>query len=160
MKRKVPLYNLSLKNLETRLKAFRDNIPEMLKDIIQSKADIIVNTVIKEQLYKQGITGAGEKIMDFRPYKPSTIKRKRRKHQPYRRVTLKDSGNFYRQAYLVCEADGFYITSRAKVTPFLTKKYGQNIFRLTDKNLTKILNEHIRKEFVKRIKQIAKDARK
>jgi len=160
MKRKVPLYNLSLKNLETRLKAFQDYIPEMLKDIVQSKADIIVETITHEQLYKEGITGSGEKIADFKPYRPSTVKRKRKKHQPYTRVTLKDSGSFYRQAYLICEADGFYITSRSKVTPFLTKKYGQNIFKLTSKNLTKILNEHIRKEFVKRIKQIAKDARK
>lgn len=160
MKRKIPLYNLSLKKLEARLKAFQDHIPEMLKDIIQSKADIIVSTITKEQLYKQGITGTGERIIDFRPYQPSTIARKRKKHQPYRRVTLKDTGKFHRQAYLVCETDGFYITSRSKVTPFLTKKYGQTIFRLTDQNLTRILNEHIRPEFVKRLKQVTKDARK
>lgn len=37
----------------------------------------------------------GDIIRPF--YKPSTIKAKLRKHQPYDRVTLKDKGNFYRR---------------------------------------------------------------
>lgn len=152
MKRKIPLYNTSLKNLEHRLRAFKDSIPSMLKDIVISKQDIIVELISQKQLYELGIEGYGKSIMEYRPYKPRTIADKRRKQQPYTRVTLKDKGNFYRQMYVVFENDGFYITSRSKVTPILTKKYGRSIFRLTDKNLSYLLREHIRKEFVKRLK--------
>ena len=152
MKRKIPLYNTSLKNLEQRLRAFKDSVPSMLKDVVISKQDIIIELIAQKQLYEQGIDGYSKSIMEYRPYRPHTIAYKKRKQQPYTRVTLKDKGNFYRQMYIVFDSDGFYITSRSRVTPILTKKYGRAIFRSTDKNLSYLLREHIRKEFVKRLK--------
>lgn len=151
-KRKIPLYNGTLKNLENRLRAFQGHTPEMLKEIILKHKDTIVELVTQRQLYEQGIEGFGKKIMDYKPYALSTIKAKRRKNQPYSRVTLKNKGNFYRQTYIVFNSDGFYITSRSKVTPILVKKYGRSIFRLTDQNLTYVIKEIVRKELVTRLK--------
>ena len=153
MKRKIPLYNTSLKNLEHRLRAFRNNVPEMLKGIIMKYEETIVSAIWEDQLYKQGINGFGEQIMEYKPYRQSTIKRKKKKGQPFTRVTLHDKGNFYKQMYIVFEPDGFYITSRAKITPILIKKYGTSIFRLTDINLTRILKDYVRKEFAAQLKQ-------
>ena len=55
--------------------------------------------------------------------------------------------------FVVFDSEGFYITSNDDKAKYLVKKYGDTIFRLTDKNLTRILRSHIRKELVKRIKR-------
>ena len=90
------------------------------------------------------------------PYRPSTIRKKKKKGQPTTRVTLKDTGEFYESMFVVFDSEGFYITSSDDKTKYLVKKYGNTIFRLTDKNLTRILRSHIRKELVKHIKQAAR----
>lgn len=146
-------YNTSLRNLQYRLRRFKDDLNKHLEDIILSKEEEIINIVTQEQLFKEGINGKGIKIMDYRPYRPSTIKAKIRKGQPTNRVTLRDTGEFYKSMFLVFEPDGFYITSSDDKAKYLIKKYGEEIFRITDSNLTKLLREHIRKELVNRIKK-------
>lgn len=146
-------FNTTLRNLEYRLRAFRDSLPEQLEDIVRSKEDVIIAAITNDQLYRRGVNGKDEKIMNYAPYRPSTIRRKRKKGQPTTRVTLKDTGDFYNSMFVVYDSDGFYITSNDDKTKYLVEKYGQAIFRLTDKNLTRILRSHIRKELVKRLKQ-------
>lgn len=145
-------YNASIRNLEYRLRKFKELLPKYLADIVSDKEEVIINYIRNNQLYRRGINGKGQKIMDYMPYKPSTIKKKLRKGQPTTRVTLKDTGKFHGSMFLVLEKDGFYITSDDEVTKFLVKKYGDEIFRLTDENLNKLLKTHIRKELVKRLK--------
>lgn len=149
-------YNASIRNLEFRLRAFKEQIPSMLEEVVRSKEDVIISYIKDDQLYRRGVNGEDIKIWSYAPYAPSTIARKKKKGQPTTRVTLKDTGAFYEGMHLVFEPDGFYVTSSNKVTSFLKKRYGEAIFRLTDKNLTKLLQSHIRKEFVKRIKQAAR----
>lgn len=149
----VKRYNTSIKNLEYRLRAFKDNLPALLEDIIRDKEDVIVSAIANDQLYRRGINGDGQKIMDYAPYAPRTIRAKKKKGQPTTRVTLRDTGEFHRSMFLVFDHEGFYVTSNDDKTPYLVKKYGDKIFKLTDKNLTRILQSHIRKELVKRIKQ-------
>lgn len=146
-------YNTSLRNLQYRLRCFKDDLNKHLEDIILSKEEEIINIVTQEQLFKEGINGKGIKIMNYQPYRPSTIKAKIRKGQPTNRVTLRDTGKFYKSMFLVFEPDGFYITSSDDKAKYLIKKYGEEIFRITDSNLTKLLREHIRKELVNRIKK-------
>ncbi len=149
-------YNLTLRNLTYRLRAFRDSLPGILEDAVRSKEEVIVSAIADNQLYRRGINGRGEKIMDYAPYAPSTIKKKRKKGQPTSRVTLKDTGDFHRSMYLEYDPDGFYVTASDHVTPFLVSKYGGAIFRLTDKNLTRILRVHIRKAIVRHLKNAVK----
>lgn len=146
-------YNASLRNLEYRLRAFKDNLPTMLEDIIRDKEDVIVSAIADAQLYRRGINGRGEKIMSYAPYAASTIKKKRKKGQPTTRVTLKDTGAFHESMYVVFDSEGFYIISDDEKTKYLIKKYGKEIFRLTDENFNRILRSHIRKELVKRLKR-------
>lgn len=152
----IKRYNATLRNLEYRLRLFKDNLPLLLEDIIKSKEDVIVSAIADNQLYRRGITGKGVKIMSYAPYKPITIQIKKRKGQPTTRVTLRDTGAFHESMFVVFDSEGFYVTSSDEKTPLLIEKYGEDIFRLTDKNLTRILRSHIRKELVKRIKKIAK----
>lgn len=145
-------YNASLRNLEYRLRRFKDSLPAMLEDIIRDKEDVIVSAVADDQLFRRGINGKGIKIMSYAPYKPRTIEIKKKKGQPTTRVTLRDTGDFHNSMYVVFDSEGFYITSSDEKTLGLVEKYGEEIFRLTDKNLTRILRSHVRKELVKRIK--------
>jgi len=149
----VKRYNATLRNLEYRLRAFKDNLPMYLEDIVRDKEDVIVSAIADDQLYRRGINGRGEKIMSYMPYTAKTIQNKKRKGQPTTRVTLRDTGAFHESMYVVFDSEGFYITASDEKTEELVKKYGEEIFRLTDKNFTRIVRSHIRKELVKRLKQ-------
>lgn len=149
----VKRYNATLRNLEYRLRAFKDNLPMYLEDIIRDKEDVIVSAIADDQLYHRGINGRGEKIMSYMPYTAKTIQNKKRKGQPTTRVTLRDTGAFHKSMFVVFDSEGFYITASDEKTEELIKKYGEEIFRLTDKNFTRIVRSHIRKELVKRLKR-------
>lgn len=152
----VKRYNATLRNLEYRLRAFKDNLPMYLEDIIHDKEDVIVSAIADDQLYRRGINGRGEKIMSYMPYTAKTIQNKKRKGQPTTRVTLRDTGAFHKSMFVVFDSEGFYITASDEKTEKLIKKYGEEIFRLTDKNFTRIIQSHIRKELVKRLKRAIK----
>lgn len=152
----VKRYNASIRNLQYRLRQFKDSLPELLEDIIMSKEDVIVSAIVNNQLYRRGINGRGEKIMDYAPYALSTIKKKKKKGQPTTRVTLRDTGEFHESMYLIVDSEGFYVTSSDDKTKYLIKKYGENIFRLTDDNFNRILRSHIKKELIKQLKKAIK----
>lgn len=149
----IKRYNASIRNLTYRLRAFKEVLPFLLGDIIKAKEDVIVAAIANEQLFRRGITGRGLKIMDYAPYKPSTIKAKKRKGQPTTRVTLRDTRAFHQAMYVVFDEEGFYITSSDPKTEALKAKYGDDIFRLTNENFNRILRTHIRRELVKQLKK-------
>lgn len=149
----IKRYNATIRNLEYRLRSFKDSLPMLLEDAVRAKEDVIVSAIADDQLYRRGINGRGEKIMDYMPYTATTIQIKKRKGQPSTRVTLRDTGAFHESMYVVFDSDGFYITASDEKTNDLIEKYGEAIFRLTDKNFTRIVRSHIRKEIVKRAKR-------
>ena len=55
--------------------------------------------------------------------------------------------------FVVFDSEGFYITASDEKTQDLVEKYGKEIFRLTNKNFTRIIRSHIRKELTKRLKR-------
>lgn len=152
----VKRYNATLRNLEYRLRAFKDSLPMMLEDIINDKEDVIVSAIANDQLYRRGINGRGEKIMDYMPYTARTIQNKKKKGQPTTRVTLRDTGAFHKSMFVVFDSEGFYVTASDEKTQDLIEKYGDEIFRLTNKNFTRIVRSHVRKELIKRLKKAAK----
>lgn len=149
----IKRYNATLRNLEYRLRAFKDSLPMLLEDVVRDKEDVIVSAIADDQLYRRGINGKGEKIMDYMPYTAKTIKNKRKKGQPTTRVTLRDTGAFHESMFVVFDSEGFYITASDEKTQDLVEKYGKEIFRLTNKNFTRIIRSHIRKELTKRLKR-------
>lgn len=149
----IKRYNATLRNLEYRLRAFKDSLPTLLEDVVRDKEDVIVSAIADDQLYRRGINGKDEKIMDYMPYAARTIQNKRRKGQPTTRVTLRDTGAFHESMFVVFDSEGFYITASDEKTQGLVEKYGKEIFRLTNKNFTRIIRSHIRKELAKRLKR-------
>lgn len=152
----VKRYNASLRNLEYRLRAFRDDLPRVLEDAVRAKEEAIVSAIADDQLYRRGIEGRGIKIMSYAPYTATTIKIKNKKRQPTTRVTLRDTGAFHKSMFLVFDSEGFYVTSSDDKTQGLVSKYGETIFRLTNSNFNRILRVHVRREIVKRLKKAIK----
>lgn len=153
-------YNATIRNLEYRLRKFRDELPELLEDIVYDTEDAIVSAIADDQLYRRGITGKGIKIMSYEPYKESTKRIKRILGQPTTRVTLRDTGAFHGNMYVVFDDEypgGFYVTSSDEKYDLLVERYGPDIFRLTDKNFTRIINVHIRRKLQKKLKQLLKE---
>lgn len=146
-------YNLSLRNLAYRLRRFKDSLGEILEEIIMDNEGAIVSAVVDDQLFRRGVNGRDIKIWSYAPYKANTIKAKKKKGQPTTRVTLRDTGAFHRSVRLVYDGTGYYLVSDDKKADKLQTKYGPEILRLTDKNLSRILNVHIRRELVKRLRQ-------
>lgn len=146
-------YNGSIRNLVYRLRKFRSILEESLEQEIRYFAPEIIRMITEEQLFEQGITGKGVEIKSYQPYSPRTIYMKRRKGQPTTRVTLRDTGEFHASFDVKFDEGGFYIEARDPKTKYLVKRYGQEIFRLTDANLSKLLRDLIRPSLLKRLKE-------
>ena len=134
-------YNTSFRNLIHRLRKFREILNKELANEILNNEHIIVD-MIRQQMY-EGLDGYKRNIQP--PYAPSTIKKKQRKGQPYDRVTLRDTGDFYKSLHVTFDDDGFLIMSNdQELMDLLTAKYGQPILRLSDENLKILLRDYIR----------------
>lgn len=96
--------------------------------IIEHEKEIL--DLNREQLYEFGHNPLGISIGS---YSPKTISIKKEKGQPYDRVTLRDTGDFYAAFHLKVDKAGFSISSTDWKTGELLDKYG-NVFGLTTEN--------------------------
>ena len=155
----IRYFNTSIRNLAWRLRKFDEILGKELVNEIMSHEKEIIEAVVQNQLYERGINGTGVEIMSYEPYRPRTIKNKHRKGQPYNRVTLKDTGEWYNSLRLVYDVDGFFITSTDEKNTYLKKKYGPTILRLTNENLSMILNKYIRPNLKVKLEKYLKNGR-
>ena len=148
-------FNLTIKNLCYRLRKFDEILGEFSVREITNHSDEIVNLVTQNQLYERGINGAGVEIASYEPYAVSTIKKKHKKGQPTNRVTLKDTGKWYNSLAVLFDVDGFSIASLTDniKSGFLKKKYGPKILRLSNENLSLVLNEYVRPKLSEHMKK-------
>lgn len=146
-------FNASIRNLVYRLRKFKDILNDELKNEIMKHEDVIIQMVVRDQLYDQGIEGHGISIMSYQPYTARTMQIKQRKGQPYDRVTLRDTGEFYSSLHVEFDDDGFYVTSTDDKAKYLLARYGKTIFRLTNQNFTELLRNYIRPELQQKLKE-------
>lgn len=146
-------FNASIRNLVYRLRKFKDILNDELKSEIMKHEDVIIQMVVRDQLYDQGIEGRGISIMSYQPYTARTIQIKQKKGQPYDRVTLRDTGEFYSSLHVEFDDDGFYVTSTDDKAKYLLARYGKTIFRLTNQNFTELLRNYIRPELQQKLKE-------
>ncbi len=141
----------ALTRLAKRLKNL--DINEILYEIYQKKEfqDLTIDQNLVEQLFKYGIDSKGNSLGE---YKPSTIKAKKRKGQPYDRITLIDHGDFYETYVFTALKDGMNLfMDGKKENGDLFRRYGKDVLGLTDKSLETIskmvadgIIEYIKKE--------------
>lgn len=146
-------FNASIRNLVYRLRKFKDILNDELKNEIMKHEDVIIQMVVRDQLYDQGIEGRGISIMSYQPYTARTMQIKQRKGQPYDRVTLRDTGEFYSSLHVEFDDDGFYVASTDDKAKYLLARYGKTIFRLTNQNFTELLRNYIRPELQQKLKE-------
>lgn len=127
---------------------------EIAKKIVRDNDNILIDMNAQDQLYAKGVNRLGVRIDEYQPYRPLTIKVKIEKRQPYDRVTLKDTGEFYDSFYVETAEDRFYIKASDEKTNWLIKKYGAEIFGLTNDSLAEFINDHVKDEAYNRIKEI------
>lgn len=141
----------ALTRLAKRLKNL--DINEILYEIYQKKEfqDLTIDQNLVEQLFKYGIDSKGNSLGQ---YAPSTIKAKKRKGQPYDRITLIDTGAFYESYEFAPLKDGFMLSMDGKKeNGDLFRRYGKDVLGLNDESIDVIskmvidgIIEYIKKE--------------
>lgn len=127
---------------------------EIAKKIVRDNDNILIDMNAQDQLYARGVNRLGVRIDEYQPYRPLTIKVKIEKRQPYDRVTLKDTGEFYDSFYVETAEDRFYMKASDEKTNWLIKKYGAEIFGLTNDSLAEFINDYVKDEAYNRVKEI------
>lgn len=124
------------------------------KEIVRDNDNILIDMNAQDQLFYKGVNRLGVRIDEYRPYSPFTINVKIEKRQPYDRVTLKDTGEFYDSFYVETAEDRFYIKASDEKTDRLIKRYGAEIFGLTNESLAEFINDCVKDEAAKKVKEI------
>ena len=116
----------------------RTSINESIRTSVDNNKTVIKTMQTEEQMY-QGINASGNAISP--DYADSTINYKKRNLQPYDRVTLKDSGDFYDSIEIEARTDDFVISTQITYSIYLVTKYAE-ILGITDTNLQTFVNTY------------------
>ena len=116
------------------------DISEIFNFVISTELKELIIELNQDQLYDLGEDSKGNKLWSFSPsmpYSPYTIKIKQAKGQPTDRLTLRDTGAFYKSftvevegASIILDADG------QKQDTNLFSQYGIDILGLNDQNMS------------------------
>lgn len=146
-------YGLSIDNLAYRLRKFDEVLGRELVKAVLSNEEEIIEAITQDQLYNRGVDGDDVEIMSYKPYAPSTIKKKIKKGQPYDRVTLRDTGKWYKSLKLVYDVDGFILVSTDNKHKYLVERYGPKILKLDKANLNRVIKDKVRPILVTKLKE-------
>lgn len=103
----------------------------------------------------QGIDALGRPIRP--PYTDYTVQKKLEKGQPFDRVTLRDTGDFYESVFIEVFKDSFLLDATDVKTKSLKRKYGETILGLTQENIeqvAKIIKPTLERLLLEQINQL------
>jgi len=143
---------MDLTTIIENVKDFDRNIDTILVDLVARTQDRTVREMNENQMFIDGQDAEGRAIVPA--YAASTIERKKKKGQPYDRVTLRDTRDFHNSILVEYRADEFQLDADDFKTPYLADRYGYEILGLTPNNV-QILSDRLRpilaREFQKSI---------
>ena len=116
------------------------DINKITKSILKELDNVIVD-MNTSQLKDKGEDSESKKLP--LPYAPMTIEYKKLKGQPTDRITLYDEGDFQNAFYVKYTNEDFSLWSTDGKTEKLVKEWGENIFGLTDNNLTELIQKDL-----------------
>lgn len=105
---------------------------EIYNIVVDLEPDMVESQ--QERLFEGKYPTDDEKISP--PYRPFTIFMKTINGQPTDRVTLKDTGDFYRGIFVKKQGENLIIDSTDEKSAKLQKRYGEDIFGFTAENKT------------------------
>lgn len=123
-----------------------DLLTETREAIVQTENEIV--DFNREQLY-EGIRADDTKIEP--EYAELTKVIKAAKGQPYDRVTLKDTGDFYAGINVDVNSNSYDLSSTDEKTVKLVTKYGDKIFGLTSKSKETYITQFLKPALEDRI---------
>ena len=124
-------------------------INALIQDLVVKNASIIKGLQTNGQMYA-GIKADGSEIEP--DYKGITKIIKASKGQPYDRVTLKDTGSFYKKVFIKSDNQGFELDSADSKRDKIVTKYTEDIFGLTIEN-KQAFASYIKGQLINEIKQ-------
>ncbi len=127
-----------LNDFNATVERLRTSINESIRTSVDNNKTVIKTMQTDEQMFS-GINASGSSISP--PYRQSTINYKKRKGQPFDRVTLKDSGDFYDSIEIEARTDDFVISTQITYSIYLVTKYAE-ILGITDTNLQTFVNTY------------------
>ena len=137
----------SVADLELNEVAFKIASEKEVKDLV-----IRLNT--KDQLFELGQDSLGDSLGEYSPF---TVEKKKDKNQPFNRITLKDTGEFYNSFVVVPYRGGFIIKANPiKEDSNLFDDFGTDIIGLNETNLS-ILREVYKEKTLEVLKEKLKD---
>ena len=109
---------------------------ESLRATFNQFGFVVIDIVTEKQLFDRGIDGNLERLPEYSDsYKRIKIKL----GQPSDRTTLRDTGSFYASLEIRAFADRYEISSDVKHETYLIERYGDDIYKPTNRKLTEFL---------------------
>jgi len=127
-----------LSELRGSVEEMQKSVFDSLRESIENNKDILITQQTEKQMY-QGLTSLGTSISP--DYKQSTRDRKKRKGQPYDRVTLRDTGDFYASIDIEAKDTEFIIKTPISYSIYLVKKY-DDIFGIIEEFMSQFLTTY------------------
>ncbi len=116
------------------------DISEIFNFVISTELKELIIELNQDQLYDLGEDSKGNKLWSFSPsmpYSPYTIKIKQAKGQPTDRLTLRDTGAFYKSFTVEVEGTSIVLDADGqKQDNNLFSQYGIDILGLNDQNMS------------------------
>lgn len=118
-------------------------IEPLMAELFNNKSftDLIIQLNTEDQLFNKGINSSGvnlERIGGY--YSGKTVRIKKEKGQPVDRVTLKDTGAFYRSFEVFLDGQNNIGITAASVKDGtdILERWGENVLGLTSENKAKV----------------------
>lgn len=124
--------SMVLEEYATKLKTF--DLSAFIMEVLVTE----LKEYLKELQQEQMDTGIDSQSKSLGEYAESTIGIKKRKGQPYDRVTLKDTGSLYDAITTQLESGEVAFDSIVDHTKWVTKRYSEEVFGLNEKSIDKL----------------------
>ena len=143
---------MDLEDLLNKILSLEGKEDEIIEEITKQKEtqDFII-FLLQEQLFNTGADGKGKTLGIYTPF---TISEKKRKGQPFDRVTLKDSGDFYRSYFIETFKGGFIVDADdEKDDKYLFEFYGDDVILPNPETLELIADYYVQQliEYFKKL---------
>lgn len=120
----------------------------IIRDVVEENKTEVEDKQIKQ--LEAGQNPDGSRITP--EYSDLTIELKKMKGQPYDKVTLYDTGDFYRGIKLDLASDSFTLDSSDSKTDDLVDKYG-DVFGLTNEHKQELINDVFRPNAIDKVRK-------
>lgn len=128
---------------------FNEVLMESVKLAFKKYDFVVLDYLTNKQWFQKGEKSDGKKMKPG--YKAITIKLKKKKGDPYDRVTLRDTGKLYRSIDLIVGERALIMQVNVDYYRALEKKYGSKIAGIQEKFLEEFCENYIIPEIQKNI---------